>query len=127
MTNWTRGGAGFGGQRIGFHFVLQAVAKPLVILALVVEGRRTDVVELLIEVAPLVLVQAGGGSGDGRKSQRGVDELVSELRKIAFGRAASGGDQGRHDKDNYRPKMAHDSILQELRRGGGPPTALWVG
>jgi hypothetical protein len=96
---------------------LQAVAEPLVVFALVVEGRRTHVVELLIQVLPLVLMQAGGGGRDGREGERGVHELVGELRKIALGRAASGGDQGRHDENDYRPKMAHGLIGKAWRTG----------
>ena len=60
-------GAGFRGQGIAFHLVLQALAKPLVILALLVERLRTDVVKLFIQVLTLVSMQAGGSGSNGGK------------------------------------------------------------
>ena len=58
-------GARLRGKRIGLHVVLQTVAEALVILALMIQGRRADVVELLVQVLPLVLMQSGGSGRDG--------------------------------------------------------------
>ena len=114
VLNDAKIGAGLGGQRLGFHLVLEALAKAPVVFALVVEGGRAHVVELLIQVAPLKSMQAGGGGRDGRESQRGVDEFVGELGKALLGGAASGDDQSGHEENEVRREMAHGLILQEF-------------
>ena len=47
-------GARFRGQHVRFNLGFYAPAKTRVILALVIEGRRTHIIELLIQVPPLI-------------------------------------------------------------------------
>ena len=99
--------ARFGRQAIALDTVLQALAKPLVILAMVVDASQAHIVELLIQILTLVPMQPRGGGRYRRKRERGVNEFFRELRKVVLRSAASGSDQGGHDDYQFRRTMAH--------------------
>ena len=55
-------------------------------LSLLVDARRAEIVDLFIQFHALVLVITGGCRRGRRKGQRSVDEVISQARKIRFGR-----------------------------------------
>src|ERR1041385_7496323 len=89
----------------GIHgFGLQfskAVAKLQIEPALLLEARRTDVIQQFVELLLVILVEPNAGRGSGGEQETGIDKLLCELGYLA-GRVAVTPHGKQYDKYNHR-------------------------
>lgn len=94
----TQIGLVLGGESVGVERV-QPLAKVFVVMPLPVEIGRTRVVQQVVEILPLVLVQAHAGRHGRREGQRGVDKLIRKTGELSRRSPAATGSEQNYGKD----------------------------